>query len=170
MSLRSSSTGPFAFAGGVAGLLLPALILLETRSSPGLLADRSDVIVAHAQLRRVLREEFDAQEGARRADPVSLNVASLGDERLLAGLALPSPAGPDGKIGFVLVLAGAGEIVDGHYELRVPGSGVAVDLVDASGRVVATIPLDLPFMEGSDVNRWQRCFLTVARFLAPKLR
>lgn len=164
-----------AVAWGVAGLALPGVLVMGAWLPHGIAggsSDRGEVLVVHAQLRRVLLAELEENEGAARADFSSLTVASLGDARVLAGVA-QSPMGEELKVGFVLLLGGSETVPDGVYEVRGPTSAVAVDLVDSAGKVVATIPLDLPFSDGgtsANVERWQRVLLTVARWLAPRLR
>jgi len=154
---------------GVAGLMLPGLVVLEAVSARNASArERLEVVAAHAQLRRTLAAELTGTELARRADAATLLVASIGDDRLIGGIALDPPV--DARIGCVWVGADSELLPDGIYEMRVASSGAAADLVDESGRTVVTVPLDLPFDGASDPGgRWQRTFFTVARWLAPRL-
>ena len=176
MAQRHPGVRSAAFRWGPARLALPCLLvvgaLVPARMLPPAPADARDVAMVHAALRRALIAAFEEleREPAGRTDLASLTAVSLGDERVLAGVALNPPV-EELKLGYVMLLGGSESIPDGTYELRGPTAAVAVDLVDSAGRVVATIPLDLPFpAANSSDGRWQRVFLTVARWLSQRLR
>jgi hypothetical protein len=128
-------------------------------------------LTAHnVQLRRAALTALETHEPARKADPESLVLFSFSKEAVLAGTAMGTSADGGGTLGFAYLSVSAGDIAEGVYELQLQRSGIAVDLVDVRGRVVGSVTLDPPFPGSQQQDRlWPAVFLTIARWLAPRL-
>lgn len=143
------------------------VLVVALAAAPGV-----ELTTSNVQLRRAAVAALAEHEPARKADPESLVCLSLSKDAVLAGTALVSSEDESGTLGFAYLSEAAGDVPAGPYALVLQRSGIAVDLVDARGRVVLSVTLDPPFpgQQGQQgAPAWPAVFLTVSRWIAAKL-
>jgi len=164
---RPARTSWLAGWTGISALALGLCSSHGLATTPAGPEQAAQVEEAHLRLRAQVQQRIEEDPRAEGTDPDSLILVSPRNGPLLAGRARRDPQLGAQPWGVLWLASSLADLPAGLYTLRSPPAQASVELLDAEGRVAATLVLDAPPLGGASAlpDRWPTHFLGLARSL-----